>query len=144
MTRMTTVRVVLTVGGLAMSLGLPLGAAGEVPQLKEASFRQEVLLSPQPVLLFFTANWCGACRREIPQLEQLARDHAASARVFRVDVDTGCLATLYDVKSLPAVILFRDGAERRRLTGPEISAQALEQLLGGPGAPHRPMPRPPR
>ena len=72
----------------------------------------------RPVLVDFWADWCGPCHSLSPLVEELARDHEDSLSVVKVDTDTEPeLAGRYGIRSLPTLLLFRDG-------------EAVDQMLG--------------
>lgn len=74
--------------------------------LKAFNFKKEVLEASEPVLVDFWAEWCGPCRAMEPTLESLARDF----KVAKVNVDANQkLAARYNVSSIPALFLFKDG-----------------------------------
>ena len=84
----------------------------------DADFEQEVLKSPQPVLVDFWAEWCGPCRMVAPVVEQVAEEYKDSLRVAKLDVDTNQqTAMAYGVQSIPTLIVFKDGKEVKRLVG---------------------------
>ena len=79
-------------------------------------FEREALSAAGPVLVDFWAGWCPPCRRLAPTLEALADEYEGRLAVLKVDVDQ-CpdLAARYGIRSIPALLLFRDGrvADRR-------------------------------
>ncbi len=80
------------------------------------------------VLDFYQAS-CAPCRALEPRLEAFARRHAGQVWVLQVDVDEDMeTAERYEVRSLPTLIMFRDGAESARLDG-LIRDEDLEALL---------------
>lgn len=84
----------------------------------EASFAADVLASPQPVLVDFSADWCPPCQMIAPVLEQIAADEVRRLRVVTVDVDENpVVADLYQVTSMPTLVLFRGGQEVARIQG---------------------------
>ena len=84
----------------------------------EASFAADVLASPQPVLVDFSAEWCPPCQMITPVLEQIAGEQAGRLRVVTVDVDENpVVADLYEVTSMPTLVLFRGGQEVARIKG---------------------------
>lgn len=76
----------------------------------------EVLAAEQPVLVDFWAPWCAPCRALGPVVEQVAQSFDGRVKVVKLNVDEHrALAERYDVRSIPTLVLFREGriAERR-------------------------------
>ena len=79
-------------------------------QVNEANFEQEVLKNNKPVLVDFSAVWCGSCRQIAPFIEQIANEMADQLKIVQVDVDESeQLALKYDVQSLPTLLVFKNG-----------------------------------
>lgn len=92
-------------------------------QLTDATFDEVVLAADRPVLVDFTAEWCGPCKVIAPILEELSDEQGDKLDVVSIDVDANPKTTLrYDVMSMPTLILFRDGQPQRRLVGARGSA----------------------
>ena len=82
----------------------------------DATFDQEVLRSERPVIVDFTAPWCGPCRAIAPALEELARE--SEIDLVSIDVDENPeTAARFSVLSLPTVILFTGGEPRETVYG---------------------------
>jgi thioredoxin 1 len=83
----------------------------------DGTFQSEVLESEQPVLVDFWAPWCGPCRVVHPILEEIATERA-DVRIVSINVDDNHqTAARFDVLSIPTLILFRNGAEAKRVIG---------------------------
>ena len=92
------------------------------------NFETEVLKSDVPVLVDFYADWCGPCKMLAPLLEQFAQEHP-QVKVCKINVDDQAdLAMDYDVRSIPTLVVFKDGKEANRSVG-LISKSQLENLI---------------
>lgn len=79
-------------------------------QVNQNDFQQKVIDNSRPVLVDFYADWCGPCRAQAPILEVLAGEYADRVDIVKLDVDQdGSLAGQYNVRSIPTLILFKDG-----------------------------------
>ena len=86
--------------------------------LTDANFQKEVLENSQPVLVDFWADWCGPCHMVAPIIEELAADFEGRAKVAKLDVDAnGKIAEQYGIRSIPTILLFKDG-------------QVVDQIIG--------------
>jgi thioredoxin 2 len=92
-------------------------------------FDELVRDSPVPVLVDFWAAWCGPCRMVAPELEKLARERSERVLVAKVDTEAlPSVAQRFDIRSIPTMILFRAGAEARRLSGAMPAAEISRQF----------------
>ena len=91
--------------------------AGKLPDVTDTNFQADVLESDAPVLVDFWAPWCGPCRVVHPILEEMAGERD-DLRIVSLNVDDNQqTAGSYDVLSIPTLILFKDGAEAKRIVG---------------------------
>ncbi len=99
--------------------------------LTDATFARVVADAPVPVLVDFYADWCGPCRVIAPQVEALARRHAGRALVGKLDTDRSqATAGRFGIRSIPALIAFREGRETGREVG-VVPPARLERLIEG-------------
>ena len=81
------------------------------------SFDEEIVASV-PVLVDFWAPWCGPCRMVSPLVESVGREHAGHMKVVKLNVDEAPqISARFDIRGIPLLVLFRDGAEVDRLVG---------------------------
>jgi thioredoxin 2 len=91
---------------------------GQAITLDAAGFATHVQNSGLPVLVDFWASWCGPCKMMAPVLERLAQERATSLQVGKVNTDEQpALASRFNIRSIPTLILFRDGRELARQSG---------------------------
>ena len=82
----------------------------------ERTFSQEVLESPQPVLVHFWAPWCGLCRTISPLLGAFQSEWGEKIKLVGINADQNLkLANAYRLKSLPTLIFFQNGLVVSRL-----------------------------
>jgi len=97
-----------------------------VMHLTEANFDQEVLKADIPVLVDFWAPWCGPCKRLGPVIEELA-DEVTDVKICKLNTDEAdTLALKYGVRSIPTLILFKNGEAVSRSVGEKPKAQLMD------------------
>jgi len=100
-------------------------------QITDDQFESEVIKSSTPVLVDFWAEWCGPCKAIAPTLEEIAGDYDGRLKVVKVDVDENRQsATQYGIRSIPSLLLFKDGAEVDRIIGALPKQQLMEKIDG--------------
>lgn len=101
----------------------------KIPATTDAAFADDVLASETPVLVDFTAAWCGPCRMVDPVLEQIATDEAGRLRVVSLDVDANLVTTRdYAVMSMPTLALFVDGKVVTKIVGAKPRTMIMREL----------------
>jgi len=81
-----------------------------IKRVTEDSFEREVLASPVPVLVDYWAEWCGPCKMIAPMLDESAASYAGQVSIAKVNADENPkVLAQYHVRSLPTLMLFKDG-----------------------------------
>jgi len=92
-------------------------------------FETEVLASDVPVLVEYWAEWCGPCKMMAPLLDETARLYDGQIRVAKVNVDEEpALARRYNVRSIPTMMIFRDGQPAATQVG-AVNRSRLEDFI---------------
>ena len=92
-----------------------------VVAVTDASFDEEVLKAEKPVLVDFWAAWCAPCRIIAPVIDEIAETYGSKIKVCKVDVDSNSVSHNYGVRSIPSILLFKDG-------------QVVDQVVGANAA----------
>lgn len=89
----------------------------------------EILNGEKPVLVDFSAEWCGPCKMMPPILKQLHDNIGDGVRILKIDIDKNpAIASSYNVQSVPTLMLFKQGATLWRESG-VMQAKQLEQVI---------------
>ncbi|MDQ3266325.1 MAG: thioredoxin [Myxococcota bacterium] len=92
--------------------------AGDVVEISDSEFKQQVLESPEPVLVDFWATWCAPCRAIAPVVEELAARHKGKLKVAKVNIDDNQeTPQQYGIRSIPTLLVFKNG-------------QVVDQIVG--------------
>jgi thioredoxin 1 len=89
----------------------------------------ELIKGSVPVLVDFSAEWCGPCKMMTPVLKQLKERMAGKVRILKVDVDRNReLALKYRIQSVPSVVLFQNGKTKWSGVG-VMTSNHLENVI---------------
>jgi len=107
----------------------PLAATTPPVTVTDENFGSEVEASQLPVLLDLWAAWCGPCRTIAPVIEQLATEMAGRVKVGKLNVDENPqTAARFGVRSIPTLLILKNGREADRLVGALPKQEILRRL----------------
>lgn len=105
-------------------------AGKNVITFTKQNFDSDVLQSDTPVLVDFTATWCGPCKALAPIIDKIADEFAGKVKVGKLDIDESPeIAAKYAVRSVPTVLVFKGGKKVGQNVG-LTSRDKLVSLLG--------------
>ena len=99
--------------------------AGNLLQVTDETFENEILQNQTPSLVDFWAAWCGPCRAIAPVIEELAESYSGKVTVAKMNVDENPKTPgKYGIRAIPTLIIFKGG----KLLDQTIGAQPKEKL----------------
>lgn len=102
-----------------------------VKVFNDINFDEEVLKSNDPVLVDFTATWCGPCKALAPIVDQLADELQGKIKVGKLDVDDAPVtASKLGVRGVPTLMLFKNGQRAAQLVGLTSKQKILAMIQG--------------
>jgi thioredoxin 1 len=100
-----------------------------VVEIDDSNFESEVLKSSLPVLLDFSAEWCGPCKRLDPLVREIAGEYGGRLKVAHLDIDKSqATAVRYGIMSVPTVLFFREGRVQDQLLGYVPKEKLVEKI----------------
>ncbi len=100
-----------------------------ISNIDDSEFEQKVLMTEGLVLVDFWAKWCGPCVSMAPHLDACAREYEGRARIVKLDVDDNPKAAeRYEIRSIPTLIFFLNGAPLETVKG-ALSLASLKERL---------------
>lgn len=98
-------------------------------KVDDKNFKSVVIEAKVPFLVDFWAPWCAPCRNIAPIIDELAGEYAGQVGFGKVNVDENPkIATEYGVRSIPTLLIFKDGKPVRQFVGLRPKAELKKQL----------------
>ena len=103
--------------------------AGNTFEISDDTFEGMVLTSDTPIVVDFWAEWCGPCKMISPILEELAGENSETFKVGKVNVDDNRQTAMqYGVRSIPTLLVFKDGKVAGQIVG-AMPKEALKKKI---------------
>jgi thioredoxin 1 len=97
--------------------------------ITDSNFNDEVLKSDKPVLIDFWAAWCGPCKMIAPIVDELAAEYEGKLKVGKLDVDDNQQTAIqFGVRSIPTLLIFKDGEKKETIIGAVPKGQIVQKL----------------
>lgn len=106
-------------------------ASANIHAFNDLNWDDEVLKSDAPVLVDFTATWCGPCKALAPIVDQVAQELGDKVKVGKLDIDESPMtASKYGVRGVPTLMVFKAGERAAQHVG-LTTKQKILNLVGG-------------
>lgn len=103
-------------------------------KIDNSNFQSDVLGSSEPVVVDFWAEWCGPCKMISPALEEISEEMDGKVKIAKVNVDENQdLAVQYGVRSIPMLLMFKDGEIADQMIGAAPKARLTDWIKGAIG-----------
>lgn len=98
-------------------------------EINQDNFKTDIVESTQPSLVDFYAEWCGPCKAISPVISTLKEEYAGKVNIVKIDIDANPeLAHLYNIRSVPTLMFFKDGNVVNTIKG-TIPKQKLQEII---------------
>lgn len=98
-------------------------------EITDSTFNEEVISYKGTVLVDCWAPWCGPCRMVAPILDKLAEEYRGKVKIVKLNTDENPgISSQYGIRSIPTMLIFRNGTQVNRLTG-ALPKQEIERHL---------------
>ena len=102
---------------------------GKVIEANDSDFNYIIKSATVPVIVDFWAPWCGPCRMMAPNFEQASKEVAPKAQFIKVNTEVApMLSSQFGIRSIPTLIIFKNGVEVHRVSG-ALSTQQIKQAV---------------
>jgi thioredoxin 1 len=106
-----------------------MGGQGNLIEVKDDNFEEEIIKSNLPVLVDFWAPWCGPCRIVGPIVEEIALEYRGKLKVGKLNVDENPItAGKYGIRGIPTLIIFNKGEALDRIVG-AVPKSDIESMI---------------
>lgn len=103
----------------------------DILEVTDATYDEKVSNAERPVLIDFTASWCGPCKAMAPAVEDLAREYAGEVDIYTLDIDANPVtAKRHGVQGIPMFMLFKGGEVVSKASG-GMPRSKLAELIEG-------------
>jgi thioredoxin len=100
-----------------------------VMHLNESDFYQTIGESPVPILVDFSAAWCGPCRMIVRVLDEIAKEQGDVVKIAKVDVDKSPdLTSRFGIRNVPTLLFFQGGEVKDKVVGLTSKADLISRL----------------
>ncbi len=102
---------------------------GDILQVTDENFEQEILKSNIPAMVDFWAEWCGPCKMVGPVVEELAKEYEGKIKIGKMNVDENRQTPAkFGIRAIPTLILFKDGQVAQTIVGAQPKSAIEEEL----------------
>jgi len=102
---------------------------GDVLEVNDQNFEQEILKSDLPAMVDFWAAWCGPCKMVAPVVEELAREYKGRIKIAKMNVDENReTPAKFGIRNIPTLILFKNGRVAQTIVGAQPKSYLEAEL----------------